>query len=58
MRHRCREFVGGDGLDVVDHESTARQGDGERFGDGVVGHIDVIPRLSVKVCPSIVRKSA
>jgi hypothetical protein len=36
----------GDGLDVIDHESTAGQGDGKRFGDGVVGHIDIIPRLS------------
>jgi hypothetical protein len=36
----------GDGLDVVDHESTTGQGDGKRLGDGVVGHIDMIPRLS------------
>jgi hypothetical protein len=36
----------GDCLDVVDHESTTGQGDGKRLGDGVVGHIDIIPRLS------------
>ena len=36
----------GNGLHVIDHESTAGQGDGKRFGDGAVGHIDMIPRLS------------
>ena len=36
----------GDGLHVIDHESAAGQGDRKRFGDGAVGHIDMIPRLS------------
>lgn len=36
----------GDGLDIVDHESTAGQSDGKRFGEGAVSHVDVIPRLS------------
>ena len=33
-------------MHVIDHKSAAGQGDGKRFGDGAVGHIDIVPRLS------------
>lgn len=35
-----------DCLNIIDHVSTAGQGDGERLRDGIVGHIDTLPRLS------------
>lgn len=35
-----------DGLDIIDHVSTAGQGDGKRLRHGIAGHVDTLPRLS------------